>query len=182
MDQENKNAANDGKLAAKWACDVLDLELSNQKIGKREVRDRAIAAFFDSLNSNDFYAEADSVAAVEVLCGSRVSQSPAYLRHKKQQDLLRLDETLDWFARQLGVTAGPTLMASLNVRLASLSLQGSSEDVLQYARKIWSTAEVVEVKAKTREPRLPNYGKLCVTFRPFVKLSVVEFEANGHDS
>ena len=180
MDQENDNLNADSKLALKWASDVLDLELPSQTIG--DVGDRAVAAFFDSLHSNDFYAETDSAAAVEVLCGNSVSKSPAYLRYKKQQNLRHLDKTLDWFAHQLGVTVGPDLMKSLHVRLASLSLEDCSGDVQDYARKIWSTAEVVKSQAKTSERQLQNCGKLCFTFRQCVRLSVVEYEASGFGS
>ena len=144
MNQANITGTDDRDLALdKWACEVLDVASRDQPSDKTNLRDQAVVSFFDSLNSNDFSMDPVNAAAVEVLCDNPLLPN-AFLKHYDQQGLRRLDETLAWFARQLGETSGPDLMAALNMRLAGLDEEGFSDVVPRYARKIVNAGRVVE--------------------------------------
>ena len=72
--------------------------------------------------------------------------APQFLRYLNQQGIQRLDGVVEWFANELGVMHGPSLLNALEGRLANLNLQGCSKEVHSYAHRILQTGRTVDRK------------------------------------
>ena len=147
MEQQDKRSAEPLRSESiKWACDVLDLDPQVCEDSQKNASRQAVSAFFESLKSNSFYVESDEAEAVELVLENPAVDAPQFLRHLNQQGFQRLDGVVEWFASELGVMHGPSLLNALEGRLANLNLQGCSKDVDSYARRILQTGRAVDRK------------------------------------
>ena len=147
MEQQDKRSAEPLRSESiKWACDVLDLDPQVCEDSQKNASRQAVSAFFESLKSNSFYVESDEAEAVELVLENPAVDTPQFLRHLNQQGFQRLDGVVEWFASELGVMHGPSLLNALEGRLANLNLQGCSKDVHSYARRILQTGRAVDRK------------------------------------
>ena len=147
MEQQDKHPS--GLLRAesvKWACDVLDLDPQVCDDSKKNASRLAVGAFFKSLKTNDFYVESDEAEAVELVLENPAVNALQFSRHRNQQGFQRLDGVVEWFANELGVMQGSSLLNGLEGRLVDLNLQGCSEGVHGYAKRILQSGRAVDRK------------------------------------
>ena len=153
QDQENRDTNSRSYPGAlKWACETLELNQRNQAIEKKETRRQAVESFFNGLKSNGFYPEADKAQAVEVIFGKPVQSVLACSRAQKKQQFQKLDETVAWFASQLGEKPSEELLSSLSERLSGFDSYALSCDADGYAKKIWQIAQSVESRVDGGDP------------------------------
>ena len=147
MEQQGKRSAEPLRSESiQWACDVLGLDPQVCEDSRKSASRQAVGAFFESLKSNSFYVESDEAEAVELVLENPAVGAPQFLRYLNQQGIQRLDGVVEWFANELGVMHGPSLLNALEGRLANLNLQGCSKEVHSYAHRILQTGRTVDRK------------------------------------
>ena len=153
MEQQDKHLSDLLRAeSVKWACDVLDLAPQVCDDSRKNVSRQAVGAFFESLKANDFYVESDEAEAVELVLGNPAVNALQFSRHLNQQGFQRLDGVVEWFANELGVMHGPSLLNGLEGRLANLNLQGCSEGVHRYVQRILQSGRAVDRKVLDANP------------------------------
>ena len=147
MEKQDKHSTDQLRgESVKWACDVLDLDPQVFEDSQTNASRQSVGAFFESLKSNGFYVDSHEAEAVELILGNPTTHAPQFLKHLNQQGFQTLDDVAEWFANELGVMHGPSLLNALKERLANLNLEGCSEGVHNYAQRIWQAGLAVDRK------------------------------------